>query len=74
MRYANTNTDAYRNADSDVDFPVEFEPGRIPGLIALAGTRIESSEMRGGRKVDLRTLHDLNRYFRDEVLDSAVAQ
>ena len=62
------------NADSDVDFLVEFEPGRTPGLIALAGIQIELSEMLGGHKVDLRTPHDLSCYFRDKVLDSAVVQ
>ena len=34
---------------------------------------IELSE-RLGRKVDLRTAEDLSRYFRDEVVSSAVPQ
>jgi predicted nucleotidyltransferase len=34
----------------------------------------ELSRMLGGRKVDLRTPRDLSRYFRDEVLASAVVQ
>ena len=57
--------------DSDVDILVEFESGHIPGLIKLAGIEIELSEILG-RKVDLRTKEDLSRYFRDEVLASAM--
>jgi predicted nucleotidyltransferase len=59
--------------DSDVDFLVEFDPDHIPGLITLAGMEIELSEIIG-RKADLRTAQDLSRYFRQEVLDSAVVQ
>ena len=61
-------------ADSDIDLLVEFEPGRAPGLIALAGIEIELSELLGGRQVDLRTPGDLSRHFRDEVVRSAAAQ
>lgn len=59
--------------DSDVDFLVEFEPDHIPGLIRLAGMELELSELIH-RKADLRTLRDLSRYFRDEVLQSAIVQ
>ena len=59
--------------DSDVDVLVEFEPGRIPGLLGVAGMELELSEM-FGRKVDLRTPEDLSRYFRQEVLDEAQVQ
>ena len=59
--------------DSDVDMLVEFDPDHIPGLLTLAGMEIELSE-RLGRKVDLRTAEDLSRYFRDEVVSSAVPQ
>lgn len=59
--------------DSDVDLLVEFAPDHVPGLIRLAGMEIELSEIIG-RKVDLRTPQDLSRYFRQEVLDSAVVQ
>ena len=59
--------------NSDVDFLVEFEPDKIPGLLRLAGMEIELSEMIG-TKADLRTPFDLSRYFRQEVLDSAVVQ
>lgn len=41
--------------DSDVDVLAEFEPGRVPGLIGLAGIELELSELLGGRKVDLNT-------------------
>ena len=59
--------------DSDVDFLVEFEPEHIPGLIRLAGMELELSELIR-RKADLRTPSDLSRYFRDEVLRTAVVQ
>ena len=59
--------------DSDVDVLVEFEPGRIPGLLGIAGMELELSEM-FGRKVDLRTPEDLSRYFRQAVLDEAQVQ
>ncbi len=59
--------------DSDVDFLVEFEPGKTPGLFGIASMEIELSEMIG-RKADLRTAAELSRYFRDEVLREAQAQ
>jgi predicted nucleotidyltransferase len=58
--------------DSDVDLLVEFEPGRIPGLIRLAGMELELSPLFGGREVELRTYGDLSRYFRDEVRAEAL--
>ena len=60
--------------DSDVDVLVEFEPGRTPGLLGVAGMERELSDLFGGRKVDLRTLEDLSRYFRQDVLDAAEVQ
>jgi predicted nucleotidyltransferase len=59
--------------DSDVDVLVEFDPGHIPGLIALSGMERELSEILG-RKADMRTPNDLSRYFRDEVVRKAVIQ
>ena len=59
--------------DSDVDVLVEFEAGHVPGLITLAGMEIELSGMIG-RKVDLRTPEDLSRYFRSEIVSSALPQ
>ena len=58
---------------SDVDVLVEFDPGAPVGLIRMAGMEIELSEMIG-RKVDLRTVDDLSRYFRDEVIEQAEVQ
>ena len=57
--------------ESDVDLLVEFEPGRVPGLLRLAGLELRLSEIFGGREIELRTLDDLSRHFRDEVRDSA---
>ncbi|MEZ5862771.1 MAG: nucleotidyltransferase family protein [Geminicoccaceae bacterium] len=59
---------------SDVDLLVEFEQGRTPGLIAMAGMERELSALLGGRRVDLRTPGDLSRHFRDEVLREATPQ
>ena len=60
--------------ESDIDVLVEFAPGRVPGLLGIAGMEIELSPLFGGRKVDLRTPEDLSRYFRQEVLDTAEVQ
>jgi hypothetical protein len=60
--------------DSDVDVLVEFEEGRSPGLIRLAGMELELSEMLNGRKVDLNTPRCLSPYFRDRVTQEAEVQ
>jgi hypothetical protein len=60
--------------DSDVDLLVEFEPGSRTTLLDMAQVEIEMSRLLGGRKVDLRTAEDLSRFFRDEVVRSAVPQ
>jgi uncharacterized protein len=59
-----------QHPDSDIDLLVEFEPGRVPGLMGLSAIEIELGEILG-HKVDLRTAQDLSRHFRDEVLSSA---
>lgn len=60
--------------DSDIDLLVEFEPGQVPGLLALASMELELSDLLGGRRVDLRTAEDLSRSFRDEVVRTAEVQ
>ncbi|MBX9459433.1 MAG: nucleotidyltransferase family protein [Rhizobium sp.] len=60
--------------DSDVDILVAFDETATPSLLDMVRMEIELSELIGGRKVDLRTANDLSRYFRDEVLASAVLQ
>ena len=60
--------------DSDIDLLVEFEPGRIPGLLGLADMEAELSELMGGRRVDLRTPNDLSRLFREAVVRDAETQ
>lgn len=55
------------DSESDVDLLVEFEHGRVPGLIRLAGMEFELAPIFGGRDVELRTFEDLSPYFRDEV-------
>ncbi|MFH1069131.1 MAG: nucleotidyltransferase family protein [Candidatus Glassbacteria bacterium] len=59
--------------DSDVDMLVEFERGKVPGLLRMAGMENEISAMLG-RRVDLRTPAELSRYIRGEVLKEAQAQ
>ena len=58
--------------DSDIDVLVEFEKGRVPGL-AFFGMQDELSEI-FGQKVDLNTVQDLSKYFREEVLAEAEVQ
>jgi hypothetical protein len=60
--------------DSDVDVLVEFEEGKSPGLIRLAGLELELSEILGGRKVDMNTARCLSRYIRDRVEREAEVQ
>lgn len=59
--------------ESDVDILVVFEEGHVPDLITFSGMELELDEIIG-RKVDLRTPEDLSRYFREEVVRSAVEQ
>jgi hypothetical protein len=59
--------------DSDIDILVEFEPEHIPGLFGMARMERELSILLG-RKADLRTLEDLSRYFRREVMEEAEVQ
>ena len=58
---------------SDIDLLVEFEKGKIPGLITLAGIENELSQLLE-RKVDLRTRQELSSYFRDDVVREAEIQ
>ena len=60
--------------DSDIDLLVEFEPGMEPGLLGMAQLEAELTSLLGQRRVDLRTVQDLSRYFRDEVLRTAEVQ
>ncbi|NEO17723.1 MULTISPECIES: nucleotidyltransferase family protein [unclassified Moorena] len=60
--------------ESDLDFLVEFEAGKTPGLFRLASMEIELSELVEGRKIDLRTPNELSIYFRDRVMAEAMVQ
>ncbi len=57
-------------ADSDIDILAEFDTNHIPGLMDLSGMEIELSEMIG-RKVDLPTPDELNRYSKADVFSTA---
>jgi hypothetical protein len=59
--------------DSDIDILVEFEDDHIPGLVTFCGMQNELSDTIG-REVDLRTPQDLSRYFRNEVVETALVQ
>ena len=60
--------------DSDVDLFVEFAPGAAPSFLDMAAIELELSALLGGRRVDLRTAQELSRYFRSEVVRSALVQ
>lgn len=60
--------------DSDVDLLVEFDPDRHPSYFDLAQIEEELSALLEGRRVDLRTPRELSRYFRDDVIRTAVVQ
>ena len=55
--------------DSDIDILVVFDSNHLPTLFELADMEARLSSLLQGRKVDLRTLEDLSRYFRNEILD-----
>ena len=59
---------------SDIDFLVEFEPGKTPGYFKIVSMEMELSELLEGRKIDLRTPNELSVYFRDRVMAEAVVQ
>lgn len=59
--------------DSDVDVLVEFDPENGPTLFDIVRMEDELSQMLG-RKADIRTPLDLSRYFRDEVVRTALVQ
>ncbi|MEG4443431.1 nucleotidyltransferase family protein [Microcoleus sp. AT9_B5] len=60
--------------ESDIDFLVEFEPGKTPGYFKIISMEMELSELLEGRKIDLRTPNELSVYFRDRVMAEAVVQ
>ncbi len=59
--------------DSDVDLLVEFEPDANPTFLDLAEIENELSALYRCR-VDLRTVNELSRYFRQQVLHEAEIQ
>jgi predicted nucleotidyltransferase len=60
--------------ESDIDFLVEFEPGKTPSFFKIVSMEMEISELLEGRKIDLRTPNELSIYFRDRVMTEAVVQ
>ncbi len=70
--FGSVTTDEFRD-DSDVDVLVEYDPAHIPNLLQVVAQEQELSELLG-RRIDLRTAEDLSRFFRDEVVRSALVQ
>lgn len=60
--------------DSDIDLLVEFEAAHTPGLMGMAAIEIALTDLLDSPKVDLRTATDLSRYFRNEVVQTAIVQ
>ena len=58
--------------DSDVDLLVAFQRGATTTLFEMARIDIELSALMDGRCMDLRTAAELSRFFRDEVVRTAV--
>jgi predicted nucleotidyltransferase len=58
--------------DSDVDVLIEFEPGASVTYFDLADMKFELEDLIG-REVDLLTPNALSQYFRQQVIDTAVA-
>ena len=59
--------------ESDVDVLFDYDPEHVPTLFDVVEMEEELSEILG-RKTDMRTPKDLSRYFRDEVVRSALVQ
>lgn len=57
--------------NSDVDVLVEFEPGAKIGYFELVEMQFELSDLIG-REVDLLTPGALSRYFRQQVMNTAL--
>ncbi|MBI5971086.1 MAG: nucleotidyltransferase family protein [Deltaproteobacteria bacterium] len=59
--------------ESDIDVLVEFIPGMGPGYIGLSQMERELTGI-FDRKIDLRTPNELSKYFREEVITSALVE
>ncbi|MBI3018724.1 MAG: nucleotidyltransferase family protein [Deltaproteobacteria bacterium] len=58
-------------SDSDIDVLVEFQEGYTPSLFEFVPMESELGKIFEGRKVDLRTLSELGKYFREKVAQEA---
>ncbi|RLF66596.1 MAG: nucleotidyltransferase [Thermoplasmata archaeon] len=61
-------------SESDVDCLVEFEEGHTPGFFRLYEMEEELSLILGGRRADIKTIEDLSKHFRDDVLRNSEVQ
>ena len=58
---------------SDVDVLFEYDPAHVPTLFDVVEMERELSAILG-HKTDMRTPEDLSRFFRDEVVRTALVQ
>lgn len=58
-------------ADSVIDVLVEFESGHVPGLFGIFDMEHELSRIFAARKINIRTVKELNQYFREEIISTA---
>lgn len=59
---------------SDIDFLIEYDPSRRPGLVQLQEIEDELSRLCDGRPVDLVNPKYLNPRLRERVLNEAIVQ
>lgn len=57
--------------ESDIDVLVTFEKDHEPGYFDISIMETEFGKLFGGRKIDFKTVEELSRYFRDEVIQDA---
>ncbi|MCY3831712.1 MAG: nucleotidyltransferase [Chloroflexi bacterium] len=62
--------DDWLRPDTDIGLLVEYAPGAPIGYFAMAQQEIDLGEIIG-RKVDLRTQQEINRYCRKQLVDTA---
>jgi hypothetical protein len=60
--------------DSDVDFLVEYDPAKRPGMVEMQELEDRLSALYGGRKVDLVNPKYLNPHLKARILAEAQLQ
>lgn len=65
-----TAFDGWLRPDTDIGLLVEYAPGAPIGYFAMAQQEIDLGEIIG-RRVDLRTQQEINRYCRQQLVEAA---